>query len=56
MAGSSINTQQVILRIIAIIALVEFFIMLGFGVLEFETNIYFTAIIDIVILVTLSAP
>jgi diguanylate cyclase (GGDEF)-like protein len=46
----------VFIRIIAIVSLVEFLIMLAFGILDYEANIYVKAAADIFFLTILSAP
>ena len=48
--------KNIIIRITAIIALVEFAIMLGFANLSFDISVYTEAILDVIILVTLSTP
>lgn len=50
------TTKNIIMRITAIIALVEFVIMLGFANLTFDIGIYAEAILDVAILVILSTP
>ena len=56
MATNSLTTRQVIIRIIAIVSLVEFLIMMAFGILAYEANIYVIAATDIVLLAALSTP
>jgi len=48
--------KNIIMRITAIIALVEFAIMLGFASLTFDIGVYAEAILDVVLLVILSTP
>ena len=48
--------KNIILRITAIIALVEFAIMLGFANLTFDMGVYAEAILDVAILVIFSTP
>lgn len=56
MAINSLTTKQVIIRIIVIVSLVEFLIMLVFGIFKYEANIYVVAGTDILLLAALSAP
>ncbi len=56
MAINSLTTKQVIIRIIVIVSLVEFLIMLVFGIFEYEANIYVVAGTDILLLAALSTP
>ena len=52
----SLTTKQVIIRIVIIIAMMEFLIMLFLSALPVEVNIISEAIIDIVLLVVMSTP
>ncbi len=56
MAINSLTTKQVIIRIIVIVSLVEFLIMLVFGIFKYEANIYVVAGTDILLLAALSTP
>jgi two-component system cell cycle response regulator len=56
MTTNSLTTKQVIVRIIAIVSLVEFLIMLALGIVDYEANIYVEASADILLLATLSTP
>jgi len=56
MAVNSLTTKQVIIRIIVIVSLVEFLIMLAFGIVDYEANIYMVAGTDILLLTALSTP
>jgi len=48
--------KNIIIRITAIIALVELAIMLGFANLTFDIGVYAEAILDVIVLVILSTP
>jgi len=51
-----ISTQQVIIRIVAIIASAEFLIMLVLHAIPFEINTYAEAALDVALLAALSTP
>jgi diguanylate cyclase (GGDEF)-like protein len=56
MTIKSLTTKQVIIRIIVIVASVEFLIMLAFGFLDYEVNVYVEAGTDILVLAAFSTP
>jgi diguanylate cyclase (GGDEF)-like protein len=56
MSTPSLTTTQVIIRIIAIVSLVEFLILLAFDYVHYEANIYLEASVDILLLAALSTP
>ena len=56
MTAKSLTTKQVIIRIIVIVSSVEFLIMLAFGFLDYDANVYVKAATDILVLTALSTP
>lgn len=52
----SLTTTQVILRIVIIISLAEFFIMVLLGIIPIKINIYLEAALDLTLLVILTTP
>jgi len=52
----SLTTKQVVVRIVTIIAAVEFLIMLFLGVVPLGVSIYSEAVLDLVLLALLSTP
>ena len=56
MSANLLSTTQVIIRIAAIIASAEFFIMLVLGFMPLETNRFSEAALDVALLATLSTP
>ncbi|HEB26263.1 MAG TPA: GGDEF domain-containing protein [Porticoccus sp.] len=53
---NSLTTKQVVIRIIAIVSLVEFLVMSVFAVIDNDVNPFVIATVDIILLAALSTP